>query len=224
MAVKIYPKGSREQLSKNFRAYEFDCPCPRCKETPISEELVKGVQAIRDILGVPITINGYRCPEHNAEVSNSSKTSRHMQGRAADIKAKGKSPDEVAKTAETVGFKGIGLYNTAKDGHFVHVDDRENKYFWFGHAQQKRTTFGGATPAKAEKTCTVKLPVLSKGSQGNGVEALQIMLNGRGYNCGEVDGAFGGDTENALRRYQADSKITADGKVGQKTWSKLIGT
>jgi peptidoglycan hydrolase-like protein with peptidoglycan-binding domain len=55
----------------------------------------------------------------------------------------GVAPAEVAKYAESIGVLGIGLYETAKDGHFVHIDTRDYKSFWYGQAQASRTTFGG---------------------------------------------------------------------------------
>ena len=42
-----------------------------------------------------------------------------------------------------------------KDGYFVHVDTRTSKSFWYGHAQVRKTTFGGsAAPAKPKETTT----------------------------------------------------------------------
>lgn len=139
MAIKNYPKGSKTKLSANFHAYEFDCPCSRCKTTPIDDGLVAILQKIRDETGAPVYPNAYRCPEHNAEVPNAGKTSLHMQGMAADISVKGVTPLEVAKIAESIGVKGIGLYDT-----FVHVDTRTTKFFWKGHEQRPMDTFGGS--------------------------------------------------------------------------------
>ena len=147
MAIKTYKKGSNEKLSANFRAYEFDCTCARCKETKIDEKLVAFLQQIRDHFGKPIggsRLTAYRCPDHNAEVANAARNSRHTQGMAADISIAGVEPAEIAKFAESIGVLGIGLYDTDADGHFVHIDTRDYKSFWFGHKQEKRTTFGGA--------------------------------------------------------------------------------
>ena len=45
------PKGSKKNLARNFRAYEFDCKCGQCRNTYVDEELVKvgekGGQAYR---------------------------------------------------------------------------------------------------------------------------------------------------------------------------------
>ena len=158
MAVKTYPKGSKEKLSENFCAYEFDCNGKGCcTETKIDPLLITYLQKIRDHFGKPVKIaSGFRCATHNGNISNASKKSKHMEGLAADIKVEGIAPAEVAKYAESIGIKGIGLYE-GKDGSFVHVDTRTKKSFWYGHAQAYRSTFGGASSntTTAEKADSV---------------------------------------------------------------------
>jgi uncharacterized protein YcbK (DUF882 family) len=93
---------------------------------------VEYVQRIRDHFGKPVTITSpYRCEVHNAKVSGATR-SNHMQGKAADIVVQGVSSREVAKYAESIGILGIGLYETAKDGYFTHIDTRTSKAFWYG--------------------------------------------------------------------------------------------
>lgn len=229
MNIKIFPKGSGEQLSANFKAYEFDCPCDNCTETKIDLDLVEILQKNRDHFGKPIggnRLNAYRCPQHNAEIPNAAKASKHMQGMAADFSIEGVTPLEIAAYNESIGVKGIGLYDT-----FVHVDTRESKAFWYSHAQQPRTTFGGAQdPQKSQEaatgaTVTVELPVLRLGDTGETVKALQMLLVGNGYNLGvwSVDGAYGENTEHAVTCFQEDMVLAADGIVGAQTWAKLLG-
>lgn len=97
-------------------------------------------------------------------------------------------------------------------------------------AQEVNKRLGGAeeptkpsAPAKAE--CSVNLRLLSKGSTGEDVKALQILLIGKGYSCGKwgADGDFGAATEEAVRKYQKANGLSVDGIVGQATWSKLLG-
>lgn len=216
MAIKTYQKGSKEQLSENFQAFEFDCGCTECKETLIDEKLVEYLQKIREHFGKPIggsRLTAYRCPAHNAQVPNAAKNSRHTLGMAADISIAGVSPAEIAKFAESIGVLGIGLYDTDKDGHFVHIDTRTIKSFWFGHAQQRRTTFGGAPV----QTVQIQLPVLRKGDSGEAVEALQKLLGV------EADGLFGGKTHAALLAFQNANELEADGIAGVASWSILLG-
>lgn len=144
MAIKTYTKGSRATISKNFQAYEFDCSCGRCRTTPIDMDLVAILQKERDHFGKPVMISsGYRCPAHNAETPHASNTSYHTKGMAADHYINGVTPAEQAKYLESIGANGVGLYETAEDGFFVHTDTRPTKTFWYGQAQAYRSTFGG---------------------------------------------------------------------------------
>ena len=215
MAVKNYKKGADTKLSANFRVSEFDCNgvgC--CAETKIDDKLVAYLQKIRDHFGASVTLaSGYRCQTHNAKVANAASKSRHIYGMAADIKVKGVAPAEVAKYAESIGVLGIGLYDSDADGHFVHIDTRETKSFWLGHAQKKCQSFGGALV----KTVQVQLPQLQMGDRGDGVKALQKLLGV------SADGVFGAATDTALRNAQKAAGLTVDGICGAKTWSKLLG-
>lgn len=82
------------------------------------------------------------------------------------------------------------------------------------------------TPIKNELVVTysVQLPVLKRGSKGESVKALQILLIGMGYSCGKsgVDGDFGSATDNALLCFQEDNGLEVDGKCGPKTWAALL--
>ena len=70
----------------------------------------------------------------------------------------------------------------------------------------------------------MNLNMLSKGSKGGSVKALQILLIGYGYSCGSygADGDFGSATDNAVRRFQSAKGIGVDGIVGTNTWTKLL--
>lgn len=46
-------------------------------------------------------------------------------------------------------------------------------------------------------------------------------LNTLGYTTGGLDGIFGANTENAVKRYQASRGLAADGIVGCNTWRSL---
>ena len=74
---------------------------------------------------------------------------------------------------------------------------------------------------------SVRLPRLEKGSKGNTVRVLQVLLIGTepGYSCGKygADGDFGGDTLAAVKKFQKAKGLTADGIVGPKTWAVLLG-
>lgn len=50
---------------------------------------------------------------------------------------------------------------------------------------------------------------------------LQAALKNAGYYEGGIDGKVGPGTIDAIRRFQADNGLDADGVCGRKTWSKL---
>lgn len=76
-----------------------------------------------------------------------------------------------------------------------------------------------------EASVTIEVNQLKKGSSSNQVKAMQILLEGYGFNCGSygADGDFGNDTLKALKNYQKDKGLDADGVCGSKTWSSLLG-
>lgn len=63
--------------------------------------------------------------------------------------------------------------------------------------------------------------MLKKGSRGSGVEALQKLLNLRGYGPLVEDGDFGPGTERSVKRAQRGLGLSADGLAGPSTMSAL---
>ena len=217
MAANTYKKGQKTKLSENFVSTEFDCHGKGCcSETTVNPKLVEYVQKIRDHFGKSITItSGYRCATHNKNVGGAT-GSRHSKGDAADIVVSGITPAEVAKYAESIGIKGIGLYETNVDGHFTHIDTRDVKSFWYGQAQAKRTTFGGSS------TTTPVTPTSNNlvfGSEGDRVKTLQENLIKLGYDLGKTgaDGDFGTKTLTAIKDFQQKHNLKVDGIVGPAT-------
>lgn len=76
---------------------------------------------------------------------------------------------------------------------------------------------GNNTYAKLFTDCLLK-----RGSRGELVKALQTRLNEQGYKAGAADSIFGSNTEKAVKALQSAAGITADGKVGQNTWTALL--
>ena len=66
------------------------------------------------------------------------------------------------------------------------------------------------------------LPLLKKGAKGGAVWAMQTLLTDRGYSTLGVDSDFGAKTEAALKRFQKNFGLEADGECGALTWKKLI--
>lgn len=246
MAIKTYKKYDDQKVASNFRAREFDCQgrgC--CTTTPVDEKLVAYLQQIRTHFGKPVHITAYRCKTHNANVANAAPNSYHCYGMAADFHIDGIAPAQIAKYAESIGIKGIGLYDT-----FVHIDTRTSKSFWYSHAQQRRTTFGGAPkeeaytlyafiwdvqnavgvtvdgiagPETLSKTVTLSA---CKNRAHKAVQAVQKRLFALGYTeVGEADGIAGAKFTAAVTHFQRDNGCWADGEITAKnqTWKKLLG-
>lgn len=129
--------------------------------------------------------------------------------------------------ARTVGTPGLILE------HSFHTCTRSTKWLLEESNLQKL--------AKAEAACiaeffsletkenkgdfTLEMRNLKKGCEGADVQALQILLNGKGYKCGSADGIFGTKTDKAVRAYQGDSDgtLAVDGIAGKATMSALLG-
>ena len=70
------------------------------------------------------------------------------------------------------------------------------------------------------------LKVVKPGDTGAHVVVLQVTLIVRGLirdNASNRDGAYGDATQNVIRQFQTLAGLRADGEVGPKTWTVLIG-
>ncbi len=244
--LKTYEKGRSDRLSKNFKLGEFTCNGKGCcTKTVVDIKLVEYLQNIRDHFQLPVHIfSAYRCVKHNRTLGSGDK-SFHVKGQAADIEIVGISPREIAQYAESIGVKGIGLYETDKDGHFVHIDTRDKKFFWYGKAESQRSTFVEKQVntkvfewQKAAIADGFKLPSGADGIWGDECEAVakkavckkrltykyknltRIVQAAVGV---KVDGKFGKNTKKAVTAWQIGCGLTADGCIGYNSWKRIVG-
>lgn len=70
---------------------------------------------------------------------------------------------------------------------------------------------------------TTDKPTLRRGSSGEYVTLLQTKLIQRGYDLQPygADGKYGAKTENAVKAFQKNNGLTADGICGKNTWSAI---
>ena len=68
----------------------------------------------------------------------------------------------------------------------------------------------------------VRLGLLKEGMEDPQVRTVQQLLAAKGYELGEADGIMGEATVGAVRAFQENSGLLADGEVGGDTWSKLL--
>ena len=220
--IKMYPKGKKVQLAKNFKSTEFDCNGKGCcSETPIHSGLVDILQQGRDHFGGAIDINSaYRCNEHNAKVSGASKNSQHLKGLAVDIVVKkGKvHPVSVARYFESVfeerGIKGrIGCYTYDDKGKgFVHLDVRgtsESRAFYTENNVNYDTVINFRT-------------AIRRGDKGRDVIVMQRRLKSKGLYTGKIDGSCGAKTENAIIKWNAMYGRLDDAVWGRLCWSEAF--
>ena len=71
----------------------------------------------------------------------------------------------------------------------------------------------------------MQLRTLREGSHDNDglVLAFEEFLRGEGFYWMEVDGVFDDETSLAVRQFQKEHKLKADGVVGNNTWGRVIG-
>lgn len=89
------------------------------------------------------------------------------------------------------------------------------------------TATGGTGPGETATTGTtpsITVPedtTLEPGDEGESVELMQEALAALGYDVGTPDGVFGPGTEEAVKQFQADSGLDADGIAGPATLAAL---
>ena len=112
------------------------------------------------------------------------------------------------------GVQITAVYNMGKRSGY-------NGRTWKKHGKLPYVTYDLPDPMEYD----LSLPRLGKGSKGETVRALQLLLMGRGCSCGKwgADGDFGSATETAVRNYQTANGLTVDGLAGSATWHHLLG-
>lgn len=126
MSIKSYinDKEGHLLLGRWFRVKEFACK-DGSPVVFIDEHLVTILDILRSEIKKPIIItSGYRTPTRNKEVGGA-KYSYHMRGMAADIRADGITPKELANKLNKIvpDECGIIVYKS-----WVHFDVRTSKY------------------------------------------------------------------------------------------------
>lgn len=102
---------------RNFSPREI--ACKGTGQLLVDPVALDKLQALRDTLGVPITlVSAYRSPEHNRRVGGA-KNSYHLRGCAFDVNMANHDPMLFELAAREVGFRGFGYY--PKSG-FMHID------------------------------------------------------------------------------------------------------
>ena len=70
--------------------------------------------------------------------------------------------------------------------------------------------------------CDTTSTVIVNGARGDQVVNLQKSLKKIGFDPGVIDGIFGGNTEAAVKQFQASNGLLVDGKVGPNTKGRIM--
>lgn len=114
-----------------FAVDEF--ACKHCGANRISHQFIDALDDLRHEYGKPMPVSsGYRCPEHNNNVSSTGLNGPHTTGQAADIAVLGGDARELLGLAIAHGFTGIGVQQKG-NGRFIHLDtltDGNRPWMW----------------------------------------------------------------------------------------------
>ena len=127
-----YKYGDSTQISKHFKACEFQCKCNGKHEFPLDAALIEKIEKLHEALNCSAinVSSGYRCVQHDKAVGGSG-TGQHTLGKAADICCYGQDGKPIDSklvccAAQDIGFTGIARINDT----YTHVDVRNGK--WYG--------------------------------------------------------------------------------------------
>ena len=211
------PDGEKEQIRKTCQRLRDSSPkstCDGCKFYPGGEVTrifdCRGfTRWVLKQVGVPLDGAG-ATSQYNA---NSNWTAK---GKIADMPRDkiccvfmyNKSTDKMSHTGLYVG-----------NGRIIHCSGtvKEDSI-----SNKKWTNYG--VPKGLDGEIPVSYPTLRRGSAGEYVTLLQTKLIQLNYNVGDTgaDGKFGAKTEAAVKTFQRDRDLTADGIVGPATWDALL--
>lgn len=112
----------------------------------------------------------------------------------------------------------LGFMNSTQDVPVILTDDYATK---IAKALAEVIVERSGASKKVSNGAVVTLPILVRNSRGESVRALQSLLNMHGANL-SVDGSYGPATEKAVKAFQTENKLEADGKCGPITWSAIL--
>ena len=93
-------------------------------------------------------------------------------------------------------------------------------YSWDAEALGKPVPVQAPKMTKAVEKA-IALPTLKVGAKNDYVLHWQKFLNLNGYFCGNEDGKFGKNTEEAVKAFQLSKGLKADGVIGADTWRSI---
>lgn len=187
--------------------------CNGCKWFPNGQRvLINDCQGfVKNILSrVGVSLKGGGCTSMWNDNSNWTE-----KGKIADI------PNKVCLVFINEGEKmsHVGIY--IGNGQVIHC----STYVRQGPCPDKSWGWSHyAIPAGLYGDAPIQMPTLRKGSSGEYVTLLQTKLIQRGYSLDPygADGKYGNTTMNAVKQFQTDNGLAADGICGKNTWNAIL--
>lgn len=122
-------------------------------------------------------------------------------------------------------LKRLGYYNAVITGSFGLATEEGVKAFQRKEGLDETGIVDSLTWNKINEYTEPRIatlniyPTLKLGSSGSFVTDLQTKLKALLYYTGSINGNFDLETENAVKRFQLNNSLTADGVVGNATWN-----
>ena len=108
-----------------FSKEELQCRCGQyCGYScPMDSDFMQRLDDLRERYGKSLRVtSGYRCPEHNSNVSSTGASGPHTSGKAIDFGVSRGDGHALLEIAMSMNFSGIGIAQKGS-GRFIHLDD-----------------------------------------------------------------------------------------------------
>jgi len=143
------------------------------------------------------------------------------------------------RTAAEIAFKGVDITDSIwkfltsltyidneedeTDDLQINLQDRDDIWLAKWLIDAIEAAAAKAAPGPVSTAPNTPRPVLRNGSRGSDVKDMQTLLIGHGFPLPRfgADGAFGSETDRALRDFQKARGLAVDGVCGPKTWAAL---
>jgi peptidoglycan hydrolase-like protein with peptidoglycan-binding domain len=132
---------------------------------------------------------------------------------------------EVGKIDGTYGSRTASAVSRFQDSKGLTQTGAVNKDTWMALAAEpagdSETIVSNAPIQNSQQVPVRAATTLTKGSSGSKVKTLQVRLDLQGYDPGPIDGIFGARTAAAVKSFQENKGLKADGEVDEITWKAL---